>query len=104
MSCGVGCRHGLHPTLLWLWYRPVATAPIRSLSWEPPYAVGAALEKAKGQQQQKKLYCHTFYILIGNATGIDFFSLLFDGANIIFSCRQMIVPALLIENVILPPL
>ena len=25
----------------------VATAPIRSLSWEPPYAVGVALEKTK---------------------------------------------------------
>ena len=27
-------------------------APIRPLAWEPPYAVGAALEKAKRQQQQ----------------------------------------------------
>ena len=23
VSCGVGHRHGLHLTLLWLWYRPV---------------------------------------------------------------------------------
>ena len=27
--------------------RDPATAPIRPLSWEPPYAMGAALEKAK---------------------------------------------------------
>ena len=27
----------------------LATAPIRPLAWEPPYAVGAALEKAKRQ-------------------------------------------------------
>ena len=24
--CGVGCRRGLDPALLWLWRRPVATA------------------------------------------------------------------------------
>ena len=33
--------------LLWLWRRPVATALIRPLGWEPPYAVGAALENTK---------------------------------------------------------
>ena len=53
MSCGVGHRHGWDPGLLWLWWRPAATAPIRPLAWEPPYATGAALEKAKRQQQQK---------------------------------------------------
>ena len=35
------------PTLLWLWCRSVATAPIGPLSWEPPYAAGAALKKKK---------------------------------------------------------
>ena len=49
MSCGVGRRHGLDLTLLWLWHRPVATAPIRPLAWEPPYAVGVAPKK-----QQKR--------------------------------------------------
>ena len=42
---GVGQRHGSDPTLLWLWPRPVATALIRPLAWEPPYAAGVALEK-----------------------------------------------------------
>ena len=46
MSCGVGCRHGSDPALLWLWRRPVATALIRPLAWEPPYAAGAAQEIA----------------------------------------------------------
>ena len=46
-SCGVDCRHSSDPALLWLWRRLAATAPIRPLAWEPPYAVGAALEKAK---------------------------------------------------------
>ena len=39
MSGGVGRRHGLDPAWLWLWRRPAATAPIRPLTWEPPYAV-----------------------------------------------------------------
>jgi len=33
------------PVLPWLWCRPVATATIRPLAWEPPYATGGALEK-----------------------------------------------------------
>ena len=35
------------PTLLWLWWRPAAAAPIGPLAWESPYAVGAALERKK---------------------------------------------------------
>ena len=33
--------------MLWLWHRLAATAPIRPLAWEPPYAsgAGAALKK-----------------------------------------------------------
>ena len=37
--------------LLWLWRRLAAIAPIRSLAWEPPYAMGAAL---KGQKPKNK--------------------------------------------------
>ena len=47
MSCGVGRRRGSNPTLLWLWRRPVAADPIGLLAWEPPSAMGVALEKAK---------------------------------------------------------
>ena len=36
----MGCRRGSDPALLWLWRRPVATAPIQPLAWEPPYATG----------------------------------------------------------------
>jgi len=54
VSCGVGCRRGSDPALLWLWRRPVATAPIRPLAWEPPYAAGAAQEIAKRQKKKKK--------------------------------------------------
>ena len=47
VSCGVGHKHGSDPTLLWLWHRLAALAPIRPLAWEPPYAAGANLEKTK---------------------------------------------------------
>ena len=56
MSCGVGHSHrcGSDPALLWLWRGLVATAPIQPLAWEPPYAVGTALEKAKRPKKKKK--------------------------------------------------
>ena len=45
VSCGVVHRHGLDPALLWLWCSLAATAPIPSLAWELPYAVGVALKR-----------------------------------------------------------
>ena len=39
VSCDVSCRHGSDPAFLWLWCKPAATALIRPLAWEPPYAV-----------------------------------------------------------------
>ena len=36
-------RHGSDPPLLWLWCRLAAVALNQPLSWEPPYAMGAAL-------------------------------------------------------------
>ena len=52
MSCGVYHRRGLDLALLWR--RPAATALIRPLAWESPYAVGAALEKGKGPKTKTK--------------------------------------------------
>uniref|UniRef100_A0A4X1UT91 Proteasomal ATPase-associated factor 1 n=1 Tax=Sus scrofa TaxID=9823 RepID=A0A4X1UT91_PIG len=54
MICGVGCRRGLDPALLWLWRRPVATAPIQPLAWEPPYALGVAQRNSKKTKKKKK--------------------------------------------------
>ena len=54
MSCGVGCRCGSDLLLLWLWRKLAATALIRPLAWEPPYASGAALKKDKRQNKQTK--------------------------------------------------
>ena len=45
MSCGVGHTCGSDPVLLLLWGRLVATALIRPLAWEFPYAAGAALKR-----------------------------------------------------------
>ena len=53
MSCGVGCRRGSDPALLWLWCRQVATAPIGPLAWESPYAAGAAQQIAENKTKQK---------------------------------------------------
>ena len=49
MSCGVGGRHSSDLALLWLCRRPAATAPIRPLTWEPPYALSEALKRTKNQ-------------------------------------------------------
>ena len=54
LSCGVGCRRGWDPALLWLWHRPAAMAPIRPLAWELPYATRAAQEMAKRQKNKKR--------------------------------------------------
>ena len=55
MSCGVGHRRNSDPELLWLWDRPVAAGPIRPLTWEVPYATGAALKKKTKNKKQKNL-------------------------------------------------
>ena len=47
MSCGSD------PVLLWLWLRPEATALIRRLAWEPPYAAGS--DPRKGKKTKKKI-------------------------------------------------
>ena len=54
MSCGVGCRLGSDPQLLWLWYKPAAAVPIRPLAWETPYASDAALKRQKKKENKKK--------------------------------------------------
>ena len=54
VSCGVGPRRGLNLVWLWLWCRPAAAAPIRSLAWELPFATGAALKRYNKAKQTKK--------------------------------------------------
>ena len=57
------------PALLWLWCRLAATAPIRPLAWEPPYATGVALEKTHTQKKKKKKNTHTHTHTISHFLG-----------------------------------
>ena len=63
MTCGVGCRRSSDSVLLWLWHRPEATALIRPLAWEPPYAAGAALEKTKKKKLYIQFYNYNYFII-----------------------------------------
>ena len=53
VSCGVSHRRSPDLALLWLWYRPVAIAPIQPLAWELPYPAGAALKKQTNNNTMK---------------------------------------------------
>ena len=59
MSYDVGRRCGSDLALLWLWLWPTATAPIRPLAWEPPYAAGEALKRQKTKKKKRKLNHNT---------------------------------------------
>jgi len=69
MSCGVGHRCSLDPLLLWLWHRLAATALIRPLVWELPYAASVALKKSKKKKQEEEedtytpsFHCNTIHM------------------------------------------
>ena len=65
VSCGVGRRHGLDPTLLWLWCRPAAAAPIRAPAWELPYAAGEAVKIKRPQSTKQNLkHCGNLHCII----------------------------------------
>ena len=50
MMCGVGDRCGSDPSLLWLWYRPAAAAPIQPLAWEFPYTTDVTLKRKEEEK------------------------------------------------------
>ena len=49
MKCGVGDRHGLDATLLWLWQ-----AGSFSSDWTPSLGTSADLERQKTKDEKKK--------------------------------------------------
>ena len=59
MSYGVGLRLSSDLAWLWLWCSLAATAPIRPLAWELPYATSSALKS----KNKKKV--HAAYIELG---------------------------------------
>ena len=48
------CKRGSDLALLCLWRRPAATALLRPLAWERPYAAGAALGKTKKKKSSTR--------------------------------------------------
>ena len=54
MSWGVGHRHGLDPTLLWLWCRLAAAAPIQHPSLGTSICCGCSPKKTKKKKKKKK--------------------------------------------------
>ena len=54
--CRLQKRLGSRVAVALVWRRPVATAPIRPLAWEPPYAARAAQEMAKKKKDKKIFY------------------------------------------------
>ena len=78
MSCGVGCRHGSDPALLWLWCRPAAAVLIQALAWDPPCATSAALEEAKKKKvgvpvvaQQKRIQLGTMRLRVQSLASLS---------------------------------
>ena len=63
MSCGVGCRRGSYPELLWLWRKPAAGAPIRPLAWELPYTAGVVL-KSKNKKPPTQTKKTTYFTIL----------------------------------------
>ena len=56
VCCELWCRSQmkLRLSLLWLWHRPAAAAPIGHLAWELPYAMGVALKRQKEKIKKGK--------------------------------------------------
>ena len=52
MSCGVGCRCSSDLAWLWLWCRPVVTAPIGPLAWELHMLQVQPLKKEKKEKEK----------------------------------------------------
>ena len=54
VSCGVGCRCGSDPVLLWLWRSWAAL--IQPLAWERAYTKGTTLKKRNKKKRERKLH------------------------------------------------
>ena len=44
-----------NPALLWLWLRPAASALVRPLAWETPYAVDVSLKSKKKKSHKNEV-------------------------------------------------
>ena len=102
MSFGVGCRCGSDLASLWLWRRLAATALIRLLAWEPPYAAGAALEKAKRRKKKITTWPLGKFFFLHNLYAFYLFSLPYGtGLNLQYSIGQKAVNVSILASSIL---
>ena len=70
MSCSVGLRHSLDPSMLWLRCRLAGAAQIQPLAREPPYAAGEALKrKEKKKTKTYSLAWMTCVFAFGKPSG-----------------------------------
>ena len=100
MSCDVGCRCSSDPTLLWLWCRPEATAPIRPLAWKPPCAAGSGPRKGK-KTKKKKFLSPACYLFLGRARCDSFLTLLPAIGLVLLTCGLSTSPRVISAT---PPL
>ena len=54
LCCGLWLQPQLDLAMVWLWCRPVATAPIQPLAWESPYVMGAALKRQRKKKERQE--------------------------------------------------
>ena len=54
------------PALLWLWCRLEATAQIRPLAREPPYAADAALKSKKKKKKKERERGNEYFTLLSS--------------------------------------
>ena len=64
VSCGVGRRHGLDPSFLWLWCRPAAVTLIWPLAGKLPYTAGVALKRQRKEKKLSYLWILIFCIFL----------------------------------------
>ena len=111
VCCGVGLRCSLDLTLLWLWHRLAAVAPIRPQAWKLPYAAREALKRKK----KKKKKALNEYLLKNELVANDYMAIirlsycfwhmwLFDGPfpyliNKLHRTRDMCYASILITTI-----
>ena len=52
MNCGIGCRCGMDPALLW--HRLAAVTLIQPIAWKLPYAASVAIVERKKERRKEK--------------------------------------------------
>ena len=100
MSCGVGRRGGLDPALPWLWCRMAATAPIRPLAWEPPYATGVVLKCKKRERERDSVWSRGLLVWRCSSLRSSFQNIVY----VLLEKHSAVAEAYTVKTNFLPPL